>query len=156
MLAYPGPRHELKDQLGVEAFVDSLDDPELEIRVKDRFPKNLAEAFQTAIMLEANQIRSHKDCETKREKTKSYRPEIEARRVNWSDDDQSQKDLIVRAIETYQKTVDRSTDERKDAQFRELQHKIQAMEVQNRNQQADYPSITPSIPMTGVNNQQNG
>jgi len=54
MLAYPGPQNELRDLLAVEAFIDSLDDVDLEISVKDKFPKNLAEAFQVALRLEAN------------------------------------------------------------------------------------------------------
>src|SRR5206468_1990835 len=49
MLAYPGPQTELRDQLAVEAFVDSLNDADLEVRVKDRFPSDLAEAFRIAL-----------------------------------------------------------------------------------------------------------
>ena len=44
----------MKNQLAVEAFIDSLDDPEFEVNVKDRFPKDLADAFRIALMLEAN------------------------------------------------------------------------------------------------------
>ena len=54
MLAYPGPQSGLRDDLAVEAFINSLDDPELEVNVKDRFPRDLAEAFHTALRLEAN------------------------------------------------------------------------------------------------------
>ena len=82
-----GPQNELKDQLAVTAFIDSLDDPDLEIRVKDRFPKTLAAAFQVTMSLEANQLRPHKGNDTRKEKFKTSRPEIEARRVNWSDNE---------------------------------------------------------------------
>src|SRR6267154_466380 len=54
MLAYPGPQNDLRDLLAVEAVVDSLDDEELEVSVKDKFSQNLAEAFQAALRLEAN------------------------------------------------------------------------------------------------------
>src|SRR5206468_6252311 len=68
MLAYPGPQTELRDQLAVEAFCDSLDDAELEVRVKDRFPTDLAEAFRVALRLEANKPTKKIETETKRER----------------------------------------------------------------------------------------
>ena len=143
----------MRDQLAVEAFVDSLNESELEIRVKDRFPKNLAEAFQVAIMLEANQIRSHKETETKREKAKVYRPEIEARRVNWSDNDPNQYELLLQEFGTYKEKMERFEEERKNDQLKELQHRVQTMEVQIQNQP------TNRIPITSTNgrtNQQSG
>src|SRR6267154_6022186 len=60
MLAYPGPQNDLRDLLAVEAFTDSLDDVELQVSVKDKFPKNLAEAFQAALRLEANRPSTRK------------------------------------------------------------------------------------------------
>jgi hypothetical protein len=55
VLAYPGPPSELLGKLGVNAFVDGLDDESLEIRVRDRFPKDLESAFRIALQLESNQ-----------------------------------------------------------------------------------------------------
>ena len=55
LFAYPGPTSELRDQLAVEAFIDSLDDPSLDVRLRNHFPENLTSASQTALRLEANQ-----------------------------------------------------------------------------------------------------
>jgi len=73
LLAYPGPQNELKDQLAVEAFIDSLDDAELEVSVKDRFPQNLAEAFHVALRLESNRP------STTRVSERAEKPNIEGR-----------------------------------------------------------------------------
>jgi transposase InsO family protein len=58
-LAHPGPKTALGDMLAVEAFVDSLDDDSLEVRVRDRFPKDLEMAFKIALQLESNQKDRH-------------------------------------------------------------------------------------------------
>ena len=55
MLAFPGERSKTSDVLAVEAFISSLDDEQLELRVKDRFPVNLKDAFNIALRLESNQ-----------------------------------------------------------------------------------------------------
>lgn len=56
MMAHPGARTDLGDQLAVEAFVDALNDSQLQLRIKDRFPKNLDEAFRIAVLMESNQV----------------------------------------------------------------------------------------------------
>ena len=89
MLAYPGPQNELRDLLAVEAFVDSLDDVELEVSVKDKFPRNLAEAFQAALRLEANRPSSRKSREEDRGRSTEsraktrFRNDMESWRVEW-------------------------------------------------------------------------
>ena len=81
LLAFPGPQNELKDRLSVDAFVDSLNDYELKRSVKDRFPKDLASAFQIALDLEANRKSLHNE-EERRDKGKHYRTDVEARVVS--------------------------------------------------------------------------
>jgi len=102
MLSYPGPQNELKDQLAVEAFIESLNDATLEVRVKDHFPTNLAEAFKTALRLEANNssasrmAAAEKKAEQERSSSETktrtrYRNDVEARRVNWDDDEMRER-----------------------------------------------------------------
>ncbi|MEZ4720247.1 MAG: RNase H-like domain-containing protein [Flavobacteriales bacterium] len=52
-LAYPGEMSELRDAIAVDAFLESLDDDTFEIRIRDRQPKNLDEAFRIALTLES-------------------------------------------------------------------------------------------------------
>ena len=54
--AYPGSQSKLRDRLAVEAFITSLNDKDLELRVRDRCPANLLDCFRTAMMLESNQL----------------------------------------------------------------------------------------------------
>ena len=53
-LAYPGRHSEHGDSVEVDAFIDALQDSKLELRIRDREPKDLDTAFRTALMLEAN------------------------------------------------------------------------------------------------------
>jgi hypothetical protein len=155
--AYPGPQTELRDQLAVEAFIDSLDDSDLEIRVKDRFPKTLASAFQIAISLEANQLKPRKENDAKKEKTKAYRPEIEARKVNYSDNEPNQADLFMQKLETFQKNMERLTNERINEELREVKYKIQAIEVQSQNQRMNQQQQPVKLNNEkGATNYQNG
>ena len=133
LLAYPGPQTELRDQLAVEAFTDSLDEPELEIRVKDRFPNNLAEAFQIALRLEANKSKLKKDIEGKREKTKSYRTDVEARHVEWQEERYNDRlKNLEQDLRESRDRIERLSNEKKDAQIRELQNRIQTIEIHNK------------------------
>ena len=52
LLAYPGPSNYLSDLTAKDAFVDALDDRELMIRVMEREPKNLEEAFKISERME--------------------------------------------------------------------------------------------------------
>ena len=52
LLAYPGPSNYLSDITAKDAFVDALDDKELMIRVMEREPKNLEEAFKISERME--------------------------------------------------------------------------------------------------------
>ena len=54
MYAYPGTKSRLRDRLAVDAFLQSLNDPDLELRVRDKTPSNLLECYTIATTLEAN------------------------------------------------------------------------------------------------------
>ena len=51
-LGYPGPSNYMTDLAAKDSFVDALDDKELMIRVMEREPKNLEEAFKIAERME--------------------------------------------------------------------------------------------------------
>ena len=53
-LAYPGRPTEHGDAIAVDAFIEALDDVELEMRIRDREPRDLDSAYRLALMLEAN------------------------------------------------------------------------------------------------------
>jgi predicted aspartyl protease len=52
--AYPGKGSVHRDIAACDAFIDALDDPALEQRVRDKLPDNLDEAYRLAVVLEAN------------------------------------------------------------------------------------------------------
>ena len=51
-LAYPGPSSYMSDIAAKDSFIDALDDKELMIRVMEREPKNLEEAYKIAERME--------------------------------------------------------------------------------------------------------
>jgi hypothetical protein len=55
-LSYPGEHSTQYDAIAVDAFCDSLDDPELEQRLRDKDPVNLEEAHRFAIKLESHRV----------------------------------------------------------------------------------------------------
>ena len=81
LLAHPGRKNETRDDISVDAFIDTLNDYELERSVKDRFPKDLAGAFQIALDLEANRKSLHHG-EDRRDRGKNFRTDVEARAVS--------------------------------------------------------------------------
>src|SRR6478735_712433 len=134
MLAYPGPQSELRDQLAVEAFVDSLDEAELKIRVKDRFPKDLAEAFQIALRLEANSPGKTKAEEVPKEKERSRRlgrSDIETRRVDIGD----QSELCERLSRLEQHLRDKELESKlskKDEEIARMQSQIENIKLHSK------------------------
>ena len=52
-MAYPGRPSLDKDALAIESFLDALNDTSFELRIRDRDPKNLQEAFKIALTLES-------------------------------------------------------------------------------------------------------
>ena len=53
-LAYPGARTEHFEAITVDAFLEALQDGDLELRVRDREPRTLDSAYKAAMTLEAN------------------------------------------------------------------------------------------------------
>ena len=135
MLAYPGPSCELKDQLAVESFVDSLDDPDLEQRIKDRFPENLADAFKIALRLEANSASGRRDSTMRRDRMKPYRTDVDARLVTQEEIDVSARlGVAEHELKYYQDRVqmERKEKEASDARVRELEGQMKGLEAQSR------------------------
>ena len=91
MLAYPGPKSDLKEEIAIGTFIDSLDDPDLERRVKDRFPKTLSDTLTIALSLEANNSRGRREGDIRQERPKQYRTDLEARAVAQSEESPVEK-----------------------------------------------------------------
>ena len=100
MLAYPGPKSDLKEEIAIGTFIDSLDDPDLERRVKDRFPKTLSDTLTIALSLEANNSRGRREGDIRQERPKQYRTDLEARAVAQSKESPDEKmDWIMREMQ---------------------------------------------------------
>ena len=60
-IAYPGARTEHFEAITVDAFLEALQDADLELRVRDREPRTLDAAYKAAMTLEANvRVRSQR------------------------------------------------------------------------------------------------
>ena len=53
-LAYPDPYSELGESMAMEVFIKSLDDNDLELKIRDKMPETLDSAYQMALRFEAN------------------------------------------------------------------------------------------------------
>ena len=53
VLAYPGPSSSMKEALACEAFLEALNDKELAMKIREKEPPTLEEAYQFAMRLEA-------------------------------------------------------------------------------------------------------
>jgi RNase H-like domain found in reverse transcriptase/Reverse transcriptase (RNA-dependent DNA polymerase)/Integrase core domain/Integrase zinc binding domain/Zinc knuckle len=137
-LAYPGPRSDLGETLGAEAFITSLGDADLELRVRDRFPATLNDAFQAALRLESNTRNSRTPEPTRepaRERDRERRPAYKNNnRVQWAHDSRSNsrnhrsnsrdpRDSSIDSRERPQHTADNS-----DA-IKNLERRIRQVEV---------------------------
>ena len=54
-LAFPGPRNDASDVIGRDAFIDSLNDDQLSLKVREREPPTLDDAAKIAMRLESYQ-----------------------------------------------------------------------------------------------------
>jgi len=54
-LAYPGSKPELSSHVAKEAFVEALNDPQLQLKVIEREPKTVEDALNIAVKMEAYQ-----------------------------------------------------------------------------------------------------
>ena len=52
-LAYPGPTSSMKEAVACDAFLEALNDPVMALKVREREPSTLEEAFQCTLRLEA-------------------------------------------------------------------------------------------------------
>ena len=134
MLAYPGPSSELKDQLAVEAFVDSLEDEDLERRVKDRFPKDLAEAFKIALSLEANNSSRgvRREVETRRAPVRNYRRDLDARAMQDEGAIEDRLDEVEWRLRSAQLQSEKLEKQSEDAKIRNLENRMKGLESQSR------------------------
>src|SRR5207248_5342744 len=122
--------------LAVEAFIDSLHDPDFEVRVKDASPITLAGAFQAALRLEANKPVS-RDTEKQldsRVRNRPPRTDVEARRVDWEEE----TELIHRLKSIEQKLREseveakRRSREEYDVRINRLEGQLQTVEMKNK------------------------
>ena len=56
--AYPGSSADLRNAVGMEAFVNALDDTDLQRRVRNRDPQSLDAAYKAAVIVESNTLAS--------------------------------------------------------------------------------------------------
>ena len=85
--AYPGSQNKLRDRLAVEAFITSLNDKDLELRVRDRCPANLLECFRTAMMMESNQLIVQGNDNAREKRRQMERTDVQARAIDSGDSD---------------------------------------------------------------------
>src|SRR6267154_1619300 len=77
----------------MEAFIEGLNDNELALKVRNLTPVNLQAAYQTAIMLEANQAIVNRN-EDSKERRREGRGDIQARAVTKEDSDSHLRDRV--------------------------------------------------------------
>ena len=124
MLAYPGPKSDLKEGIAIGTFIDSLDDPDLERRVKDRFPKTLSDTLTIALSLEANNSRGRRESDTKRDRPKQYRTDLEARAVAQSEESPDEKmDWIMREMQRINDRFEQKEKESMNDRLRALENR---------------------------------
>ena len=87
--AYPGQSGSIRDKLAIDAFIVSLNDPELELSVRNACTKTLKECFRTALLHESNRALV-RGAETSRDRRRDVRTDVQARVVtvgepnNWT------------------------------------------------------------------------
>jgi hypothetical protein len=72
-LAFPGPRSEAADIIARDAFIDSLDNDELALKIREREPGTLDDAAKIAIRLESYSSRRTKESTTSSKPTNAVR-----------------------------------------------------------------------------------
>lgn len=53
-LAYQGTRSEHTESIAIDYFIDAIANGDIEIRIRDRSPKTLDDAYRTVVVLESN------------------------------------------------------------------------------------------------------
>ena len=92
--AYPGQHGRIRDKIAVEAFITSLNDPELELNVRNSGTNNLRQCFHAAMKYESNRTLVRRT-DLSRERRQEGRFDMQARVVSyndtWQDTDDSGK-----------------------------------------------------------------
>ena len=118
-LAYPGRPTEHGDAVAVDAFIEALQDDDLEVRIRDRNPRDLDAAYRAALVLEANS-RSRRS----REKTDERlfnRYEAKARSVQCQEKSEPEDSTKKVRFEKSKKNTDSETKvEQLEAQLEKL------------------------------------
>ena len=76
--AFPGKGSVHRDIAACDSFIDALDEPALEQRVRDRMPENLDEAYRLAVVLEANSRGAENKVSTDRQRERNPRYDARA------------------------------------------------------------------------------
>ena len=94
MQAYPGQHGRIRDKLAIEAFITSLNDPELELNVRNSGTNTLRQCFHAAMKYESNRTLVRR-ADVSRERRHEGRFDMQARVVTyddtWPDTDDSGK-----------------------------------------------------------------
>ena len=128
VLAYPVPSNETTQIIAKDSFLEAMRDRELSLKVREREPKNLDEAYRTALRLEAYQRTN--DPDDRRRQPSRVRATQE---TDLSALLQAQMDRFLATQKDEQRRFQREMEKRIDEQFRELRQENPTPEEMNRN-----------------------
>ena len=140
--AYPGTQNKLRDRLAVEAFITSLNDKDLELRVRDRCPTNLPECFRTAMMLESNQLIVQGPDNVREKRRLAERTDIHARVIDSNEAALREMADRVQDSQSYQANMVESDDHRSkeialEQRIKELEQMVQQIKEEKFTQQVN-------------------
>src|SRR5678815_4377150 len=115
VLAYPVPSNETTQIIAKDAFLEAMRDRELSLKVREREPKNLDEAYRTALRLEAYQRTN--DADDRRRQPNRVRGTQE---TDLSAQLQAQMDRFLNTQRDEQRKWQQEMEKRMDEQFRVL------------------------------------
>src|SRR5678816_4184140 len=115
VLAYTVPSNETTQIIAKDSFLEAMRDRELSLKVREREPKNLDEAYRTALRLEAYQRTN--DSDDRRRPPNRVRGTQE---TDLSAQLQAQMDRFLATKKDEQRRFQRDIEKRIDEQFREL------------------------------------
>src|SRR5688572_9392967 len=120
VLAYPVPSNETTQIIAKDSFLEAMRDRELSLKVREREPKTLDEAYRAALRLEAYQRTTDSD--------DRRRPQNRVRGTQEADANaqmQEQLDRFLKNQRDEQRKWQREIEQRIDRQFRELRQGTQ-------------------------------
>ena len=131
VLAYPVPSNETTEILARDAFLEAMRDRELSLKVREREPKTLDEAYRSALRLEAYRRGGERtvDPDDRRRPTNRVRGTQE---TDASSQIQSQLDRFLMQQREDQKRWQREMENRIDQHFREIRSGTTTDEVPRR------------------------